>query len=313
MNYFIGVVENRNDPLKLNRVQVRIFHMHTNDKEILPTRDLPWAMVMTPTTSSSNSGIGETSYIVEGTWIVGIFLDGDKAQQLLIIGTLSGIPSNHANGDKGFNDPNEVYPKFIDQPDVNYLARNEGADEFIDIKNSNRSLNISKANSIDTWDEPLSAYSAQYPYNQVKETEAGHIKEYDNTSGSERIHEYHVAGTFYEIDSTGNKVTRIVGNEYEIVLKDKNVYVKGACNLTIDGSVSTRIKGDWNIEVDGDKIETITGNYTQTVAKKGLATWSGSESNIVCNNGSQNIGLITHTHTDPSGIAGNESSTPNDT
>jgi len=286
--------------------------MHTNDKKILPTRDLPWAMVMTPTTSTSNSGIGETSYIVEGTWVVGIFLDGDKAQQLLIMGTLPGIPTSYADKNKGFNDPNEVYPKFTNQPDVNYLARNEKADVFIDLKNNARSLNVSIAGSSNTWNEPVSAYNAQYPYNHVKETEAGHIKEYDNTNGNERIHEFHKAGTFYEIDKDGNKVTRIVGNKYEVTIKDKYVYVKGTCHLTIDGDVSTRIKGDWNVEVDGNKIETIKGNYTQNVTKKGLATWSGSKSNIICNNGSQNIGLITHTHTDPPGVAGKESSTAND-
>ena len=35
-----------------------------------------------------------------------------------------------------------------------------------------------------------------YPKNHVYETESGHIKEFDDTEGAERIHEYHKSGTF---------------------------------------------------------------------------------------------------------------------
>ena len=64
------------------------------------------------------------------------------------------------------------------------------------------------------WNEPKTSdqnksgsirYAAKYPYNHVFESESGHIKEYDDTPGSERIHEYHTAGTFYEIDADGTK------------------------------------------------------------------------------------------------------------
>ena len=48
-------------------------------------------------------------------------------------------------------------------------------------------------------------YSA-LSFNKVFETESGHIREYDDTSGHERIHERHRTGTSYEIDKDGNKV-----------------------------------------------------------------------------------------------------------
>ena len=47
--------------------------------------------------------------------------------------------------------------------------------------------------------EPRTPYGAQYPFNHVRETESGHIQEFDDTPGRERIHEYHRAGTFYEL------------------------------------------------------------------------------------------------------------------
>ena len=45
--------------------------------------------------------------------------------------------------------------------------------------------------------------------------------EVDDTPNNGRIHEYHNAGTFYEIQADGSKTTKVVGDEYEITLKDK--------------------------------------------------------------------------------------------
>ena len=38
--WFIGVVEDRNDPSKLGRVKVRCLGFHTEDKNDIPTEDL---------------------------------------------------------------------------------------------------------------------------------------------------------------------------------------------------------------------------------------------------------------------------------
>ncbi len=46
------------DPLKLGRCQVRIVNLHTHDKSILPTEDLPWAYPMESVTSAAMNGIG---------------------------------------------------------------------------------------------------------------------------------------------------------------------------------------------------------------------------------------------------------------
>ena len=41
--FYTGCVENRLDPLKLGRCQVRVVGLHTENKVELPTFDLPWA------------------------------------------------------------------------------------------------------------------------------------------------------------------------------------------------------------------------------------------------------------------------------
>ena len=71
--WFVGVVEDRNDPQKLGRLRVRCLGYHTEDLTKLPTSDLPWAHVMNPITSATVSGVGQTPLgCVEGTWVVGL-------------------------------------------------------------------------------------------------------------------------------------------------------------------------------------------------------------------------------------------------
>ena len=91
--WWMGVVEDRDDPEKLGRCRVRIFGYHTDDKSLLPTSDLPWATPVQPITSASISGIGGTPVgVVPGAWVAGWFLDGKNAQQPVIFGTIPGKP-----------------------------------------------------------------------------------------------------------------------------------------------------------------------------------------------------------------------------
>ena len=272
--WFVGVVEDRNDPLKAGRVRVRILGTHTEVKEDLPTTDLPWASCLLPTTSAGISGLGEHSFLVEGSWVFGYFKDGMDRQDPMILGSMPGIPVALGETAKGFNDPNGTYPSekithsnhSIEEPDVNRLARNDTgyAHAVVAAKNTAKTSTVPTANSSTTWNEPDSAYDASYPKNHVLETESGHIKEYDDTSGQERIHEYHTKGTFYEIDKDGNKSTRIVGDNYEVVAGSDFVNIKGTANLTIDSNCNTYIKGNWNIQVDGTKTEVVTGAVSET-------------------------------------------------
>ena len=60
MKLYTGCVENRQDPLKLGRCQVRVVGLHNHDKTNLKTEDLPWAYPMQPVTSAATSGIGHS-------------------------------------------------------------------------------------------------------------------------------------------------------------------------------------------------------------------------------------------------------------
>lgn len=108
MNLYTGVVENRQDPLKLGRCQVRVISLHTHDKGVIRTEDLPWAYPMQPITSAAMSGIGHAPVgPVEGTWVVVMFRDDDE-QYPVILGTLGGIPQDFGAVDQ---DPDGILLK----------------------------------------------------------------------------------------------------------------------------------------------------------------------------------------------------------
>ena len=317
--WFTGVVEDRNDPSKLGRVKVRCLGLHTESKVDIPTEDLPWAHVMQSTNNPSMQGLGNTpTFLVEGTWVVGFFLDAVEKQQPLIMGTLPGIPQAVADTTKGFNDPNGTYPSekithsnhAIEESDVNRLARNDTdkAHAVVAAKNTGRTTGVAIANSSTTFDEPTSAYAASYPKNHVLETESGHIKEYDDTSGQERIHEYHKKGTFYEIDKDGNKVTRVVGDNYEVIAGSDFVNVKGSANLTVSETLSIKAK---TIQMEADTINEVYGTHTSTA---GTFTHTATTGNTTYSSGEITVNSITqtkHTHSQPSDSRGDSESETN--
>ena len=93
--WFLGVVEDRNDPLKVGRCRVRCYGFHTENIEDLPTEDLPWAQLLIP----SNSDY-EIKPPKEGSWVVGFFKDGKYCQEPMILSLLPGIPTVPAESGK---------------------------------------------------------------------------------------------------------------------------------------------------------------------------------------------------------------------
>lgn len=251
--WFTGVVEDCNDPLKAGRVRVRIVGSHTSDLIQLPTSELPWCLVMLPVTSSGVSGIGwSATGLLTGSWVFGFYRDGIFKQEPCILGSLPGRPINAADPARGFNDPNGIYPKYINEPDVNRLAVNDPKKPHpsLAIDESNRSLNVLAYNS--QWDQPATTYNAVYPHNQVYESESGHIVEFDDTPGAARIHIRHNSGTSIEIDTVGNTVAVTRGNNYLIIDKDNKVYIQGNSDITVNGDSNIRAGGNVGILANGN-------------------------------------------------------------
>jgi hypothetical protein len=50
----------------------------------------------------------------------------------------------------------------------------------------------------------------------------------------------------------GDQVVKVFGENFDITIGKKNVYVSGACNIIVKGNCSMQVDGDFNQEVNGD-------------------------------------------------------------
>ena len=92
LTFFMGQVEDVNDPKMSGRVRVRCVGWHPKEKtgqDSLPTGDLPWAHVAMPTTHPQLGGAGGKHGLLPGSWVVGFFFDGDEAQQPIVLNSFN--------------------------------------------------------------------------------------------------------------------------------------------------------------------------------------------------------------------------------
>ena len=217
------------------------------------------------------------------------------------------------------NGEEEGYNK-LKEPDISRLARGSNAEEhasliqkradrIVDIPTAKASSVISVAEDVagvpyenEYWSEPHPRFGSTdsgtytppgeaptfedgttsvYPYNDVRETESGHVFEVDDTPGNGRIHEYHNSGTYYEIQADGSKITKVVGDDFEISVQNKKVFIGGSCDVTIAGNAK--------LIVDGDMIQEIGGNLITTVYKDRITKIGGNDVTEVLSGVNTNI------------------------
>ena len=91
--WWVGEVEDNEDPMELGRVKVRILGFYTNFQggtvADLPSTALPWATVLQHTSQAGNDGQGESSgQLQPGAIVMGFFMDGEHAQMPIVIGVM---------------------------------------------------------------------------------------------------------------------------------------------------------------------------------------------------------------------------------
>ena len=270
--WWTGVVENRMDPLNLGRLQVRIFGWHTENLDLIPSEDLPWAVPL------RNTRVDETPR--EGEYVMGFFFDGQSGQVPYYLGVFPGIPIETPNQGEGFSDQRteidlsgapqpfgdvaELYPSRLGEPTTSRLFRNEGVDKTIIGRENTDAVESVPSASGASWSQPQSSYNTKPPYNRVLETESGHVFELDDTKDAERIHLAHRTGTFFEVGPNGTKVTKVVGNNYEIIVGTDYVVIQGECNVTINGNSNVLVQQNAIIKVNGKADMTVTGALKAT-------------------------------------------------
>lgn len=270
--WFIGKVEDVNDPLQIGRLRVRAFMVHTEDSSILPSDLLPWSFVSQDITSAANEGIGTSpTGATVGTMVWGFYLDGDHAQMPMVCGTIAGMPN--------------------------------GTSDVSTLVSGNKVVKTLLP------DEPESTASPVYPHNKVVTTKSGHVVEIDDTIGKERIHVFHKSGSYIEMTSvgdmiikaTGNSVvvgggdhfTRVAGNitkttEKDVVFTSENLSCNTSNSLKLNGT-NIDIEGKSNINLKvGDSIVSITSNKIELKSsgsfitiEKGRITLKGGSTTII--------------------------------
>jgi hypothetical protein len=283
--WFTGVIEDRQDPLKLGRCRVRCIGWHSENKMHLPTSLLPWAIPLYPINNASPYSPKESDMVF------GFFIDGENAQEPVIMGVFPSIPLKEGNSQEAFNDarnqsqlesapvkPDEtqtLYPRKLDEPTTSRLARNDS--EFPSPINQAKAAK--KLNKV----EPSSFYNAKYPYNKVYESESGHALEFDDTKDNERIHLYHRSGSYVEYGPQGDRSERIQRDKFTVIVGDEQVYVQGDVKIFVDGDYDLNVTGD--IRINGKTINLNQGTM-----------------------GAARIGDTADTGDDPPGISGSDGS-----
>lgn len=313
---FEGVVEDRMDPLQLDRVRVRCFGYHSANRAELPTDYLPWAFCLT----------GDLETYTEGSWVYGFFEDGPEAQKPVVFGKFNGIPMSRGNPEDAFRDPRSNvqaayapgipavtirpngasaivvsnpagrFPRNLDEPETPRLARNDpqfppSQNIIKEAARENGHINVLTASG-NTFSQPQLPYAAQYPYNKVRETESGHAIELDDTLDHERISIYHRSGTYKEFHPNGDSVENTVGRKYSLSATDEFEHCNGRKIITIDKSLELLVNksnssydltfrvgsgGNLNITVDGGNNNiTINGNVNQIISGNVVQSIGGS-------------------------------------
>lgn len=322
MKFYRGVVEDNNHPEKNGLVKVRIFGIHTQfnensqeEFETISTEQLPWAEVVKSTDFGLVSGVGISSILRQGTWVL-VVLDNDDVNKPIIIGTISGKNSidttqQYQNGE-GFCDPDGIYPipSRTSESDLNRIARNESLDgEYYTNGDStvytkiNDSLDSVSSNDGDSGadvsqDEPNALNDlTEYPNCSVVETQSGHVLEIDDTSGNERMRYYHPSGSYMEFRPDGSVIKKTTGGESidhyihmndvnEHIAKGVKRYIEKNLEEIIDQSVMRNIKqnitehigGNLKLKVDGNLEWEIGGNITITSGGTQSVSNGGSHS-----------------------------------
>ena len=109
-----------------NRFKVRILGYHTLDQNELPNEDLPWAIVMLGATDGTGSAnFAKSTKIRPGDVVFGFFIDGDNAQNPVIMGLLGNTDQYQKGNYISPFTPFTGYTTNIPKPDKEVSTANE--------------------------------------------------------------------------------------------------------------------------------------------------------------------------------------------
>ena len=105
----------------------------------------------------------------------------------------------------------------------------------------------------------------QYPLNQVKETISGHVVEYDDTAGRERMMFRHKSGSGVEMRADGTVIYSSTENTIRVTASDEKVIIEGDGELVYNGNLKMKVAGDFDLQVGGNFTTSVAGDIDEIV------------------------------------------------
>ena len=309
-SWFIARVIDNNDPDKLGRCKIRVIHEQTgelakkvkstgiSDDELLwaypisaiQSASLAWEKIdeleeYTPPDWIGSVGLSPTGIAI-GTYVFGFYLDGHEANHPMIFGTYHKLsrypepPTDPQTGELLQIRPPENTEKIVN--DIARLARGEteeGPGQTLPKGKTEAYAQSALSWPTQTVDENPTAYEVTYPYNLTYTTKSGHAVELDDSIGHERIHVWHMSGSYEEIangpglgdsgdypngpntyiyhtagnqpekEFIGRRTQKTVDSYFQIVGKDHNELLQRDHNVEIANTETIRIGNTHHLTV----------------------------------------------------------------
>jgi hypothetical protein len=192
-----------------------------------------------------------------------------------------GKASSLKNKENGFSDPSGIFPKveYEETSSVNEIARGF------------KRVNVELGGSVKDIDFDLNEEAVStYPNSQVKETASGHIVEYDDTPGSERVMIRHNSGSGVEMRADGSVVYSSTKNTVRVTAQDEKVIVDGDGELQYNGNLKLKVAGDFDVEVGGDFNVNVKGDMEQNIRRGLITDVAGTVETQIVGSKSETIG-----------------------
>ena len=266
--WFMGIVEDNQDPTNAGRVRVRCFGIHppvsSNEVE---TEDLPWSVPI-------NGSYGASSQIPKvSDWVFGFFIDGRDAQHPMLLGTVPGQHSQMFYG-SGYSDtyirPSEEAAEEYGKPPLHPAQSGEEME----------TTQLVLQNAV-SQNEPGVPVGTNPKSNVVWKSRYGDsYLQVDGAKDSEHILLSHASGSHILINQNGDVKIKSFGDMY--ISSEGNTYDKdsGSRRIEVDGTYNI-ISKNATIEVEGDLNHTVKGNYNLNVGGK-IGIVSGQSIDMAC-------------------------------
>ena len=240
--WYVGVVEDRHDATNDGRIKVRAFGIHTEDKQAMPTSDLPWAIVL-------DGSYGAAMKIPSvGDWVFGFFMDGDDAQHPMVMGRVPGVNLQLPPESGAPNEANYVPAESIQNYGKPPLHRHLGGEDAQVGQGPLQAAAVKngiESSTGETWSEPPiispernldnTVYTSKNDNNYVVLSDS---REGDGTY----ILISHASGSAVQIDSHGTILVKSFGDTYNSS--------EGFTMNRTEMDYQTNVGGDWALRVE---------------------------------------------------------------